>query len=261
MTKPILLLDGDLILYRNAIACEREVKFDEENWVLWSNEERAWSSIQSTIEGLKSHLKSDRAILCFSEGRSFRYNLYEGYKSNRQGQRKPLGYTALVVRAIETYETKGFDGLEADDVMGILSTKPGKSPKIIVSDDKDMKTIPGLLYRQGELIEVTEADADYWHMYQTLIGDSADGYTGLPGCGPKTAEKLLDKDVLWSKYMTAYEGPEAWCKARWEAVVDAFEAKGLTADDALLQARLARILRNSDFDPITKKVKLWTPPA
>lgn len=244
--KPILLLDGDLILYRNAIACEREVKFDEENWVLWSNEERAWSSIQSTIEGLKSHLKSDRAILCFSEGRSFRYNLYEGYKSNRQGQRKPLGYTALVVRAIETYETKGFDGLEADDVMGILSTKPGKSPKIIVSDDKDMKTIPGMLYRQGELIEVTEADADYWHMYQTLIGDSADGYAGLPGCGPKTAEKIL-KDTT----------PENL----WPEVLAAFEAKGLTADDALLQARLARILRTSDFDPITKKVKLWTPPV
>lgn len=252
--KPILLLDGDLILYRNAIACEREVKFDEENWVLWSNEERAWSSIQSTIEGLKSHLKSDRAILCFSEGRSFRYNLYEGYKSNRQGQRKPLGYTALVVRAIETYETKGFDGLEADDVMGILSTKPGKSPKIIVSDDKDMKTIPGLLYRQGELIEVTEADADYWHMYQTLIGDSADGYAGLPGCGPKTAEKILSsKNDDGSIHIPgiAYN---------WQAVCMSFEAKGLTEDDALLQARLARILRTSDFDPITKKVKLWTPP-
>lgn len=250
MTKPILLLDGDLILYRNAIACEREVKFDEENWVLWSNEERAWSSIQSTIEGLKSHLKSDRAILCFSEGRSFRYNLYEGYKSNRQGQRKPLGYTALVVRAIETYETKGFDGLEADDVMGILSTKPGKSPKIIVSDDKDMKTIPGLLYRQGELTEVTEPDADYWHMYQTLIGDSADGYAGLPGCGPKTAEKILDFEI------EHHPTNELWVR-----VAKAFEAKGLTADDVLLQARLARILRTSDFDPITKKVKLWTPPA
>jgi DNA polymerase-1 len=138
--------------------------------------------------------------------------------------------------------------------MGILSTKPGKSPKIIVSDDKDMKTIPGLLYRQGELIEVTEADADYWHMYQTLIGDSADGYAGLPGCGPKTAEKILN-----------FKDGEQYCTwtghTAWRVVVEAFEAKGLTADDTLLQARLARILRNSDFDPITKKVKLWTPPA
>lgn len=250
--KPILLLDGDLILYRSAIACEREVKWDDENWVLWANEENAWEAITSSIDHFKEHLDADRTILCFSEGKSFRYGLCPDYKSNRVGQRKPLGYSSLVKRARDTYESRSFKGLEADDVMGILSTRPSKHRLIIVSDDKDMKTIPGFLFRQGELKEISEAEADYWHLYQTLIGDTADGYAGLPGCGPKTAEKILQ----W----IPNDGSDDRAVATWSHIVKAFEAKGLTADDALLQARLARILRASDFSN-TKEVKLWTPPA
>ena len=29
--------------------------------------------------------------------------------------------------------------------------------------------------------------------YLALVGDSADGYPGLPGCGPKTAARLINK--------------------------------------------------------------------
>jgi DNA polymerase-1 len=243
MSKPLLLLDGDLIIFRNAIACEREVKWDDENWVLQLNEDNAWSNIQAAIEGYKTKLKSDRVVLVFSEGRSFRYGLTPDYKANRKDTRKPLGYSALVARAKEAYTSSSFSNLEADDVMGILSTKPGKAKRIIVSDDKDMKTIPGLLYRQGELTEVREGDADYWHLYQTLIGDTADGFPGLPGCGPKTAEKILSVSP----------------GDRWGAVVEAFSAKGLTEEDALLQARLARILRWSDWNSEKKEPILWTP--
>lgn len=242
-TKPILLLDGDLILYRNAIACEREVRWDDQNHVLLCNVENAWCNIKAAIEHIQDRLGSEQSILCFSEGRSFRYGILPTYKSNREGQRKPLGYAELVQRARDTYESRSLPGLEADDVMGILATKPDKRKRIIVSDDKDMKTIPGLLYRQGELQDIQ--DADYWHMYQTLIGDGADGYAGLPGCGPKTAEKILAGGAT----------------ELWPLVVKAFESKGLTEDDAITQARLARICRWSDWDNEKKEVILWTPPT
>ena len=42
--------------------------------------------------------------------------------------------------------------------MGIIATKPGNEGKVtIVSDDKDMKTIPGRLYRpmSDELLEIS----------------------------------------------------------------------------------------------------------
>lgn len=134
------------------------------------------------------------------------------------------------------------DGLEADDIMGIWQTNGRLGDTIIVSEDKDMKTIPGKLYRQGELIEVSELEADYNHLFQTLLGDATDGYSGCPGVGAVGANKLLSGNPSWP------------------TVVKAYEAKGLTEDDALTQARLARILRSSDWNSVSKTPILWSPP-
>jgi len=46
----------------------------------------------------------------------------------------------------------------------------------------------------------------------------------------------------------------------WKHVKAAYEDRGFTADDAIKQARLARILRNEDWDARNKKPILWTPP-
>jgi DNA polymerase-1 len=100
---------------------------------------------------------------------------------------------------------------------------------------------------------ITETQADYWHLYQTLIGDATDGYKGCPGIGPKKAERLLD-DTDWTS-----ECGQTWSQAMWVKVVEAFVSAGLTEADALRRARLARILRWSDWDSENKQPKLWTP--
>ncbi len=112
---------------------------------------------------------------------------------------------------------------------------------IIISEDKDMLTVPGKLYRGGELLTVTPEMARYQHMYQTLTGDATDGYPGCPGVGPKTAEKLLQG------------APEGF----WGVVVQAYEKAGLTEDDALLNARMAYILQAENWKD--GEVKLWQP--
>ena len=45
----------------------------------------------------------------------------------------------------------------------------------------------------------------------------------------------------------------------WKTVEKAFIDKGLTREDALLNARLARILTVDDYDFERKEPKLWTP--
>ena len=45
----------------------------------------------------------------------------------------------------------------------------------------------------------------------------------------------------------------------WTTVVKAFTDKGLTEDDALLNARLARILTIDDYDTKRQEPILWTP--
>ena len=44
---------------------------------------------------------------------------------------------------------------------------------------------------------------------------------------------------------------------RRDTVVEAYEKAGLTEDDALVTARLARILRAEDYDGVN--IKLWEP--
>ena len=66
-----------------------------------------------------------------------------------------------------------------------------KGKCIIVSDDKDMKTIPGKLYRPttDEQLDITEQEADK-HFLMQVYGDQADGYKGVR-IGPKKAEAIL----------------------------------------------------------------------
>ena len=47
----------------------------------------------------------------------------------------------------------------------------------------------------------------------------------------------------------------------WQAVVETFVEKELTEEDALVNARLARILQTSDYDHKNKEPILWTPPS
>ena len=73
---------------------------------------------------------------------NFRKDVDPTYKSNRRGHKKAIGYVALCDWVRDTYKT--ITKLpEADDCMGILATKPENIGKcIIVSDDKDMRTVP-----------------------------------------------------------------------------------------------------------------------
>jgi DNA polymerase-1 len=133
-----------------------------------------------------------------------------------------------------------YRNLEADDVLGILATK--NPDTIIWSEDKDLLTIPAKHWINGELATITEEEANYNFLFQTLVGDSTDNYSGCPTVGPKTANKLLSSGCTW------------------DTVVAAFKSKGLSEDVALENARLARILRDGEYNTETGEVKLWQPP-
>ena len=81
-------------------------------------------------------------------------------------------------------------------------------------------------------------------MFQTLVGDATDGYSGCPTIGPVAATKLL-----------------GFCSdqtAMWDLVTSTYRKKGLGEEEALIQARVARILRFEDYKK--EEVLLWTPP-
>ena len=82
-------------------------------------------------------------------------------------------------------------------------------------------------------------------MYQTLIGDTVDGYYGCKGIGEKRAKKILG------------EVGEKSLAEMWKAVKETFVKGGMTEEEALLNARMARILHFEDYDFKKKEAILW----
>jgi 5'-3' exonuclease len=195
------------------------------------------------VSRLIERFETEDVLMCLSEGRNFRYSVDPSYKKNRVGTRKPAAYYAVLKRVEDTWPSFKFDGLEADDVMGIFATRDPNT--IICSADKDMKTIPCTLWDGKKVQKIDRVTADWWFFYQVLVGDVADGYPGLPSVGPKKAEAILN-------------GARAF-PSMWPLVRAAYEQRGLTEADAIKQARLARILRNEDWDAEKKEPILWTP--
>mgnify|MGYP001181132187 FL=1 len=239
---PTLLIDADLFLFRASVIAEEETDWGDDIWSLATDLKVAKQIFTDQIKGFHERLGTTEALMCISSSENFRRDVSPKYKSNRKKSRKPVGYKAMVAWVEANWRSVTQKGLEADDVMGILGSDPNIDA-VIVSDDKDMKTIPCRLYRptDDDLIEVSEQAADLNFYTQTLQGDPTDGYSGCPKVGAVTAAKILGN------------------RPDWSLVENQFIKSGLTREDAITQARLARILRFKDWDGENESIKLWSP--
>ena len=248
-----LLMDSDVFIYRAANRAQTTFDWGEGPQ---TNLDEAASMLDLTkqITDIQDLLNAENIIMALGDpdGKNWRKDILPSYKAHRKPEDKPKLLSFLREFVLKTWKTYQRPTLEGDDVLGILSTAPDliRGEKIIVSIDKDFQSIPGHLYNpdhpeRGTRL-ISHDQADYYHAYQTLIGDATDGYKGCPGIGPKKATGILGP-ITKAEY--------------WKAIVATYEAKGLTEADALVQARVARICRDGDYDRTKKQVILWTPPV
>ena len=238
----MLLIDSDFLAYKAAQACEIGIDFGEDVIIAQSQFSEVLKVFNNELNKVTKAMMEDDFILYFSSTKNFRKKIYPDYKGHRM-KRKPLGYKRLVNYCRENHNFKLIEGLEADDTIGIEATRFADPSNIIVSPDKDMRQIPSALWNlTDDVVEITKDDGDRWHLIQSLSGDPTDGYSGCPGIGVKRATELLDKN-----------------ENKWEAVCKAYRDRGLSDDDALLNARLAKILQKEDFDHDRNQPILWTP--
>ncbi len=263
----LLLIDGDELLYKACAGFEHEAPWDlnEGIWTTWTETDKAHDQVIEKVLAATNHYKPKKTVFCVSGSDDFRFAVDPTYKSDRRKTRKPTGYVHVRDKVLDTIldnkmeserpiSFARYDNLEADDCMGILASKPGNEASIILSQDKDMRQIPGMLVRYigAEPQMVTEYEGNKWFLTQVLTGDVTDGYKGCPGIGPAKAEKMLADIKTRNAAILLAEG--------WKRVEKAFIDAKLTREDALIQARLARILRWEDWDTTTKQPKLWLPP-
>ena len=238
-----LLVDADFIVYKACAGAEDEINWGDDVITVISKFSEAYRNVDRDLTKIKAEFMWDvpEMILFFSDSKNFRKKIYPDYKGHRN-RKKPCGYRRVITELGKHYEVIRLPELEADDAMGIYAT--AHEGNVICSPDKDMRQIPGRLFDMKELTTIDPKEGAKWHLIQSLAGDQTDGYAGVPGIGIKRAVALFEEDGY-----------------TWQTVVKAFEAKDLTEDDALMNARLAKILTCNDYDPIQHTVIPWTPTA
>ena len=155
--------------------------------------------------------KPDYIAVAFDHARkTFRNEIYEAYKGTRKEtppdliKQFPVIKSMLKLMNIKVLE---YEGIEADDIIGTLSTSSDKE-NILLSGDRDLlqlvnqNTVVWLTKKGVTEIDVMDEKA-IKNKYgfspkgiidlKALMGDSSDNIPGVSGVGEKTALSLLDK--------------------------------------------------------------------
>lgn len=252
MTQRIVaLIDGDLLAFRSAAAIQRAVEWEPGVWGYSANEAEGREHLKASLTSIERRLQADEMVIAMSDDSNFRHAILPSYKAPRKSVIRPAALGAMR-EAIGSFgwPVKKIVGLEADDVLGILLTGDflSASKRVVVSSDKDLLTVPGRHFDPMKDLKriVSEDSANRSFYLQVLMGDRVDNYSGCPGVGPKRAAKILEGCTNHREY--------------WDRIVAAYEKADLTEDDAIVQARVARILRAEDWNHKANQPILWSPP-
>jgi DNA polymerase-1 len=233
------LIDGDVLLYSVCRGLEREEPFAHDYTVLWTDPTEVIAVLDQRIDQLRETVGAEEAVLYVSSDTNWRKGVVPTYKNHRKDVRKPLAFNTAKRHMIDTLGARQFEGLEADDLLGIDT---GEDDTTIVSVDKDFYAVAGWFSRvnQEGFIDTTHVDEDtarFHRLKQSFMGDRTDGYFGCPEVGVVTATKKINK-------VTGTPGLVASTDALkvWNMIVSEYEKAGLGVEDATENYMVATIL-------------------
>ena len=199
----IHLVDGTYELFRHFYGIRRFKKTDPPFGAVAG----VLSTVVQLLEDDATHVgvATDHII------ESFRNNLWPGYKTGAgieralRAQFEPLE-EALVAMGVTVWPMVE---LEADDALASaahLAAQDERVEKICIwTPDKDLaqcvvdERVVQVDRRSGAIRGAEEVRAkfgvapEFIPDYLALVGDAADGYPGIAGCGPKTAATLINR--------------------------------------------------------------------
>jgi len=205
--KTLLLVDGSSYLYRAFHALQRADLRNRKG-----EPTGAIYGVLNMLRRLQKDSPADYAACVFdAKGRTFRDEMYAGYKANRPPM--PDDLAAQIAPLKEAIATLGWplleiEGVEADDVIGTLARRAEREGLrvIIASGDKDLAQLvnPVITIENAdpatgrrEILDEAGVESKFGVKpermidYLTLVGDSVDNVPGVEKVGPKTAVKWL----------------------------------------------------------------------
>lgn len=204
----LFLLDAYALIYRAYYALIRAPRMTSQGM----NTSAIFGFVNTLDEVLKKENPSHIAVCFDPSGPTFRHEMYEGYKAQREKQpediTRSVPYIKDIIRAygIPVIEAPGY---EADDVIGTLSRLAEKKGYVtyMMTPDKDYGQLvtdrvfmykPSVKGVDNEIRGPKEVCEKYGisspHQVIDLLaleGDAVDNIPGCPGVGEKTAAKLI----------------------------------------------------------------------
>jgi DNA polymerase-1 len=211
MSKKIVMIDGMALFYRSHFAFGAKPMVNSKGL-----NTTAMFAFSNTLLELVEELKpSHLLVVTDTSAPTARHALFPAYKAQRESMPEDLSAAIPYLwRLIEAFQIPLLkkDGLEADDIIGILAQRAereGFDEVLMVTPDKDygqLVTDKIKMYKHGrkgaahEVLGVKEI-CEKWQIEKTsqvidilaLMGDSSDNIPGVPGIGEKTATTLIQK--------------------------------------------------------------------
>ena len=198
-TNKIALIDADKVKYIVSYKVFNYLQSGEIE--MFQKDDIAIKFTKEFVNDIFDRIEDD-CIFCFS-GKSFHtfrnhIAFEKKYKGSRQEKVDKYDYpnklndmTAAVKYIMDNFNSLIFDDLEADDIISILQDKN----TYIISDDKDLKQIPGFHYNYStnDLYEITNEQALYNLSTQLIKGDSTDDIVGMSGYGEVKTRNYLSQ--------------------------------------------------------------------
>lgn len=167
------------------------------------------SSVQSLERAVREAAPTHAACVFDGEGKSWRHDLFPGYKEGHEPMPEALaegleGFRGAF-RAIGV-ASLSMPRLEADDVIATMATKAARAGAwvTILATDKGYFQLLDQGVRVRDHFRRADRDADYVFEkfgvrpdqladYLALAGDRGNAIAGVPGIGPKSAAGLLGR--------------------------------------------------------------------
>jgi 5'-3' exonuclease len=199
----IHLVDGTYELFRHFYGIRRFKKSDPPLGAV--------SGVLSTVVQLLDDGGTHVGVATDHIIESFRNNMWAGYKTGAGIERALRAQFEPLEEALEAMGVAvwAMVELEADDALASaahLAAKDGRVEKICIwTPDKDLAQcvvddrVVQVDRRSGVIRDADGVRAkfgvapEFIPDYLALVGDAADGYPGISGCGPKTAAQLINR--------------------------------------------------------------------
>ena len=186
------IIDVDSFLYRASLMCKELVEIQKDIFYEVYNLNTALKYLNDIGKEFANRTGcSEFLMVTGGVGKNFRHSINPEYKSNRKKVAKPIMLDKVREMAFATLPMVYISNLEADDTCRYLYEDDENN--VIVSIDKDLTTFPSKIYNPDtdHIRYINDVQAESNFKRQLLTGDKCDGYDGLPGVGPATANKLI----------------------------------------------------------------------